>query len=441
MMIHSSRSLNLHVRLGSCLRPGLLVGALLLPACAPLPGGIQPVGPQRMAELERRVESAPSDVPARLELANAYRIEGRPGEAADLVRTVSAESDAYPESLFQLGLAEEAAGNLAEARAAYEGFLEVSPSPRLTRHIRARLALVDRMELDAAVRRAVAMEGTLGSVEPEADRLGIFPLLVGTSDETLRPLGTALAVLLATDMSQTDRLQVLERVQIQALFNELALAETTRVDSTTAARAGRLLRAGRIVQGRVDGSADALRLEAYAVPVARAAISGNPVRRSGALATLFDMQKELALGLYEAMGIQLTPAERERVLQRPTANVQALLAFGLGVEASGAFRFREALGHLEAAVAADRDFAAAQAEHDLVRDLLAAQEQSLEELEQLAWWEFGPTGIPWRHPRERFAGVEALVPQPEGNPPLEGLGVGLDRRGRVDVTVPRPGGN
>lgn len=397
--------------------------------------------PQRMAELEVRVAAASGDLPARLELANAYRTAGRAAEAADLVREVPRNSDGYPESLFQLGLAEEALGNLAEAGAAYRAFLEVSPSPRLSRHIRARLVLLERMELDAAVRRAVAMEGTLGSAEPEADRLGIFPLLVGAGDETLRPLGTALAVLLATDMSQTDRLQVLERVQIQALFDELALAESTRVDSTTAARAGRILRAGRIVQGRVDGSPDALRLEAYAVPVARAAISGSPVRRSGALATLLDMQKELALGLYEAMGIQLTPAERERVLQRPTANVQAVLAFGLGVEASGAFRFREAMGHLEAAVAADPDFAPAQTELDLVRDLLAAQEQSLEELERLAWWEFGPTGIPWRHPRERFAEVEALVPHPEGNPPLEGLGVGLDRRGRVDITVPRPGGN
>lgn len=399
------------------------------------------MGPQRVAELELRVESSPADVPARLELANAYRVDGRAREAIDLVRTVSSESEVYPEALFQLGLAEEAQGNLAEARQAYGRFLEVSPSPRLSRHIRARLALVERMELDAAVRRAVALEGTLGNAEPEPGRLGIFPLLVGAGDETLRPLGTALAVLLATDMSQTDRLQVLERVQIQALFDELALGETNRVDSTTAARAGRLLQAGRIVQGRVDGTPGALRLEAYAVPVARAAVTGDPVRSSGALATLLDMEKEIALGLYEAMGIQLTPAERERVLQRPTENVQALLAFGLGVEASGAFRFREALGHLEAALAADPDFALAQAEHDLVRDLLEAQEQSLEELERLAWWEFGPTGIPWRHPRERFAEVEALVPQPEGNPPLEGLGIGLDRRGRVDIIVTRPGGS
>lgn len=425
----------------SWIRPGVLLGILVLPSCAPLPGGIQPVGPQRMAELEVRVGAAPTDVPARLELANAYRNAGRPGDAAELVRGVAAASDAYPESLFQLGLAEEALGNFPEAREAYGRFLEVSPSARLTRHIRARLALVERMELDAAVRRAVAVEGSLTGAEPEAGRLGIFPLLVGAGDETLRPLGTALAVLLATDMSQTDRLQVLERVQIQALLDELALAASAQVDSATAARAGRVLGAGRIVQGRVDGTAEALRLEAYAVPVARAAITGSPVRQSGALSTLFDMEKELALGLYEAMGIQLTAAERERVLQRPTDNVQALLAFGLGVEASGAFRFREALGHLEAAVAADPDFAPAQAEHDLVRDLLAAQEQSLEELEELAWWEFGPTGIPWRHPRERFAEIEALVPQPEGNPPLEGLGVGLDRRGRVDITVPRPGGN
>jgi tetratricopeptide (TPR) repeat protein len=391
--------------------------------------------------LEVRVASMPQDTPARLELANAYRGAGRAEEAVALVRPVLASDAAHPEALFQLGLAEEALGRIPEARLAYERFLEVSPSPRLSRHVRARMVLLRRMEVTAAVREAVRMEATLGDAEPEPGTLGIFPLLVGADDETLQPLGTALAVLLATDMSQTDRLRVLERVQIQALLAEISLGQTARVDPATAARAGRILSAGRIIQGRVEGAAEALRLEAYAVPVARAVVSGDPVRSSGALATLFDMEKELALGLYEAMGIQLTPAERERVLQRPTANVQALLAFGLALEASDGFRFREALGHLEAALAADPDFALAREEHDLVRDLVEAEGESLEELEELAWWEFGPSGIPWRHPRERFGEVDAIIPLPEGNPPLEGLGAGLDRRGRVDIIVPRPGGN
>lgn len=418
-----------------------LLALLLLAACAPLPGGLQPAGPQRIASLEQRVASMPRDTPARLELASAYRGAGRAEEAAALVRPIVESEGSNAEALFQLGLAEEALERIPEARRAYEAFLEVSPSPRLTRHIRARLALLDRLEVRAAVRQAIAMEATLAGREPEPGTLGIFPLLVGSGDDTLQPLGTALAVLLATDMSQTDRLRVLERVRIQALLAELALGETGRVDPATAARAGRLLSAGRIVQGRVEGTPEALRLEAYTVPVASAVVTGDPVSSSGALATLLDMEKELALGLYEAMGIQLTPAERERVLQRPTANVQALLAFGLGVEASDAFRFREALGHLQASLAADPDFALARAEHDLVADLLDAEGQSIEELEELAWWEFGPSGIPWRHPRERFAEVEALIPLPGGNPPLEGLGAGLDRRGRVEIVVPRPGGN
>lgn len=391
--------------------------------------------------LEVRVTSTPGDTPARLELASAYRGAGRAEEAVALVRPVLASDAAHPEALFQLGLAEEALGRYAQARDAYERFLGVSPSPRLSRHVRARMVLLRRMEAGAAVREAVRVEATLSSREPEPGTLGIFPLLVGSDDETLQPLGTALAVLLATDMSQTDRLRVLERVQIQALLAEIALGRTGRVDPATAARAGRILSAGRIIQGRVEGAADALRLEAYAVPVARAVVSGDPVRSSGALGTLFDMEKELALGLYEAMGIQLTAAERERVLRRPTANVQALLAFGLGLEASDGFRFREALGHLEAALAADPDFELAREEHDLVRDLLEAEGESIEDLEELAWWEFGPSGIPWRHPRERFGEVEAIVPLPEGNPPTEGLGAGLNRRGRVDIIVPRPGGN
>lgn len=409
--------------------------------CASLPGGAAPPGPERLTFLETRVAGTPGDHAARLELASAYRGSGRASEAVALVQPILSADQAHPEALFQLGLAQEAQGNLPEARSAYQRFLEVSPSPRLSRRVRGRLVLLRRTEVESAVREALAAEATLGTSDPGPGTVGVFPLLVGAADPELRPLGTALAVLLATDLGQTDRLRVLERVEIQSLLAELALAESARVDPATAARAGRLLRAGRVVQGRVDGDAGALRLQAYAVPAAATGIQGSPVERSGALADLFDLQKELALGLYEAMGIQLTPAERERVLQRHTRDLQALLSFGMGVEASDAGRFSEALQHFRTALGADPDFTLADTERAIMQDVLDVEGESVDELEELAWWEFGPGGIPWRHPRGRFAEVEALIPGPGGHPPFEGLGVGLDRRSILDITVPRPGGN
>ena len=50
--------------------------------------------------------------------------------------------------------------------------------------------------------------------------------------------------------------------------------------------------------------------------------------------TLFDMEKEVALGLYAEMGVSLTSAERALINERPTERVQALLAYGRGLEAS-----------------------------------------------------------------------------------------------------------
>src|SRR5690606_30460110 len=141
------------------------------------------------------------------------------------------------------------------------------------------------------------------------------------------------AELLITDLSQTDRLSVLERMHVQALIDEIQLAEAGLVDPATAARGGRLLGAGRIIQGSVGGTEQDLQLTAAVVGVT----TGEPQVESGRgpspLARFFDAEKALALDIYRVLGIELTPAERERVNRRPTENVRALLLFGLGLEA------------------------------------------------------------------------------------------------------------
>ena len=60
--------------------------------------------------------------------------------------------------------------------------------------------------------------------------------------------------------------------------------------------------------------------------------------------------------IYQRMGIELTPAEREAVLHRPTENLDALLAFGLGLEAQDAGRFQEAATHFAEAARLDPGF-------------------------------------------------------------------------------------
>jgi tetratricopeptide (TPR) repeat protein len=415
--------------------------AAVLAACATVPAGAPP-GPERLSALEARVAAVPGDADARIELASAYRTAGRAADAAAAVRPVVDADPRNAAAIFQLALAEEAQGRWTEARTAYRRYLALGASPRLDRQARGRLVLLERRELQDAVRSALAQEEALRDRDPEPGTIGVFPFLVAAQNPQLRGLGVALAVMLSTDLAQTDRLRVLDRAQVQFLLDELALGQSDRVDPTTAARTGRILGAGRIVQGRVDGDPGVLRLQALTVPIATAALPTRPVEQAGAIATLFEMQKEMALALYEAMGVQLTAAERERVLMRPTQNVQALLAFGFGIEAADAGRFAEAQGHFEAALRLDPSFTLAQAERDRVRDLVEATDQSALALDRLAFLELGP-GRPFDRTRDRFADIELIVPTPEKRDPVvEVIGVeGLDRRAIVEIIIRRPGGS
>ncbi len=153
---------------------------------------------------------------------------------------------------------------------------------------------------------------------------------------------------------------MLERTEIQALLGEAKLSGSGLVDSATAVRSGRLLRAGRIVQGQLAGSEQALRILAAVTPVG-GRVSGprQPLELDDPLSRLFDMEKTLALRIYTSLGIELTVAERERVSHRATQNINALLEFGWGLEAEDAGNNTVAAEHFRRAAQLDPSFAAA----------------------------------------------------------------------------------
>lgn len=308
-------------------------------------------------DLERRASGDAADLQVAVRLGAAYWSAERLEDAERTLLRARELGPSHPAPAFFLGVTYEDMGRYAEAREAYGRYLELGASESLQGAVRQRLVLLDRKELEASIRAAVAGEADLagGALDPTA--VGLLPFFYTGPEESLRPLGRALAGLLATDLSQTDRLTVIERERVQLLLDEIALGQSGAVDAATAARAGRLLGAGRIVQGRVDGDEDSLLLEALIVRLESAPGAGpSALSDRDPLRLLFDLQKRVALELYAALGVELTPAERERVNQRPTESIQALLAFGEGLEAGDGARFAVAAGHFAEAVRLDPGF-------------------------------------------------------------------------------------
>jgi tetratricopeptide (TPR) repeat protein len=336
-------------------------------------------------------------------LGAAYRQTKRTEDARRVLERASSLQPNHAPTVLQLGLTYEDMGEYGQAKGLYERYLTVERSNALKREVGARIPLIQRKELEAAVRKAIENEAQLMTTTPAPRSVAVFPFLFAAADTALQPLSRAMAEMLSTDLAQTDRLTVLERTHVQLLINELKLAQTDLVDPGTAAKSGKLLGAGRIVQGRLDGSESDLRVQAAVVEANTGAADMRTVEQQDVLERLFDMEKRLALDLYASLGIELTVAERERVNQRPTQNLQALLAYGRGLGAFDAGDYAAAAREFSRAAALDRSFSAARVSAQRASGLAVATATSTDQLSQRA--SAGSTAS-----ASSLAAVEALVP-------------------------------
>lgn len=185
-------------------------------------------------------------------------------------------------------------------------------------------------EIEAAARQAIAREQSLAAQVPLGDRtVGVAPL-AASGDSTTVWLAYGLADLLMTDLARSARVEVVDRLQMHAFLRELDLAEAGRVDSTRAPRVGRLLGARQLVLGEVGQEPARLRVHARVADVATTEVRGS-ISVGATIDDILAAEKELVLALFDQLGVDLTPAERAAVEQRPTRNLAALLAYSRGV--------------------------------------------------------------------------------------------------------------
>ena len=283
-----------------------------------------------------------------------------------------------------LGIAYEDAGRFSDARRLYQNYIEKGSSSKVRKELQKRMPLLQRKELEVLVKATVAREAELANSTPQPWTVAVFPFHFVGSDPQYAPLGRAMAEFLVTDLSQTNRIKVLERAQVQLLLDEMKLAQTGAVDPATAARTGRMLGAERVVQGSIEGTVRELQLATSIVRVSGNQWPGEAANQAlseqDALSALSALQKRLALRIYESLGIQLTEAERQRVTRRATENLNAILAYGRGLQAEDAGDFATAARHFSEATTLDPGFAAARASASRVTDVAAAATVDTREL-------------------------------------------------------------
>lgn len=332
----------------------MTLAAVVLTGCA---SGSRAADPQlAVAKLEAKRAKRP-DAPAALRaLGVAYYTAQRFPEARAVLDTARQRDARDGVAALYAGLAAEAQQDWAGARASYAQYLGAGKAPKVREQIRQRLAYVNKLELAATAKAAVAAESQLGGAPGDPTTIAVPPFRVAAADTTLQPLGRGLADLLITDLALAPRLTVVERERMQALVDEIGRSSGGRVDQETALRAGRMLQAGRIVQGGVtQPTAQTLQLDAAVVDVRTAAAVGSG-SADDALEQLFEAEKRLALQVLQSLGIDLTPDQRASLERRPTRSLPAFLAYSRGLLAEDNGDYAEAARRFAEAFRIDPGF-------------------------------------------------------------------------------------
>ena len=257
-----------------------------------------------------------------------------------------------------IGKCQEQDGRPDLAYATYTDFARRHPQARGVAGLRGLSQLALKAQATQTAKLALARESTLTALAPEPSTIAVLPMTIA-GDSSLQPLSRGLADLLTTDLALVRNLRLLERVQIGTLLDELQLSSSGRSDPATAARVGRLLRAERMVQGV------ATMTENGPVRMSAAVVRGNGEVRAGAQVNgtfkqLLDLEKQLVFTIATQLGIQLTDAERERILRQGPRNLTAFLAYSEGLEAMDRGDYAAAAASFSAAANADPSFQQAQ---------------------------------------------------------------------------------
>jgi TolB-like protein len=200
-------------------------------------------------------------------------------------------------------------------------------------------------------RKLIREETALGAVTAK-NTLAVLYFRNRSGLEELDPLRKGLALMLTTDLSTVKDLQVVERVRLQALAEELGLGSSGIVDPGTPPRVGKLLGARWLVGGDIRGGQQKLNVQSDILEVPTESVLGRPLSE-GALEELFRVEKDLLFEILKLVKIEVTPDEKARLMKPCSTRWSALLYLFKGVDASDRGEYQDAAELYEKALRED----------------------------------------------------------------------------------------
>ena len=312
------------------------------------------VSPSEIPALEEHIAEHPNDGIALLRYAAALYAGDRCDSATVVARLGMVHEPADALGPLVLGRCLQSEGDFEQALDVYGTYLAEHADSRGAAVIRAQETIARRELATDRARTFLEREAFLTDVTPSARIVAVLPVEV-FGDTTYQSLSRGLANILTTDLALLERFRMVERIQVSALLAEMQLSQSRRVDQTTAVRMGRMLRAGRMIQGVATIPLSGPTVLEASVMQSDGEVTA-PAQQSGQLEDLMRMEKQLVVDIARQLGHELSDAELQLILENGTQNLTAFLAYSRGLEAEDLGDFPAAALHFGDAVRADPEF-------------------------------------------------------------------------------------
>ena len=312
---------------------------------------------QRVNELVNRILRNREDIDALQELGIILVKTRRYDRGRILLERAYKMKTDDPKTLFYYALSLEFCGKEQEAFSIYRRYEETAYQSHYRLLMKNRYNSLNRKRMKDYARQLLAQERLLDTQQLSPKSVVVFPFVYHGDNEEYATLSKGLCEMMITDLSQVKDLQLIERVRLNALLDEMKLGQTGLLDPNTTAKTGRLLTAGQIVFGAYDVRGED---KLHVALEHRDLLDRNkPPARAGASGTLdqlLTLEKRMVFGVIKKMGIEMTQEERERILRVPTRNIQAFITYCKGLEQQDGGQFQAAAASFQQAARMDPTF-------------------------------------------------------------------------------------
>jgi tetratricopeptide (TPR) repeat protein len=308
-----------------------------------------------IADYQEALAKDPDHWQARRQLGYAYIKAGQYDKAIEELTKVLQQRPGDPDATYYLGLARLENEQLPKATQTWKTYKNTE-KPLVAEAIRRQVTVVEIAESLRVAKQALAEEARLQATPPKPGTVAVFYFKDLSPDKSLRPLQKALAMMVITDLAQVRSLQVVERLQVQALLSEMQLGQTGIVEERTAPRAGRLLGAESLIVGTFEPGS--LVIKSSVASASKQDVVGS-FSLKGEEQKFFELEKEIVFNVLKVLRVSPTPEEQKLLGVYQTRNLQAVTYFGQGLDALDEGNWKGARNLFQKAVAEDPGFALA----------------------------------------------------------------------------------